>query len=72
MTQFKEQRNHRKGKHVEKKYHLIREIVLRGDVVVEKITSIENLANLFMKTLPTRVFDCHKDSLCVTCVPSML
>ena len=72
MTQFKEQRNHRKGKHVEKKYHLIREIVLRGDVAVKKITSIENLTNSFMKTLSTRVFDCHRDSLRATCAPSML
>ena len=30
---------------------LIREIVLRGDVVVEKIAFVEKLADPFMKTL---------------------
>ena len=50
----KESRNHRKGKHNDRKYHLISEIVMRGDVVVEKIASTENLVNLFMKTLSTR------------------
>ena len=54
VPQSKELRNHRKGKHNERKYHLISEIVMRGDVVVEKIASTENLVNLFMKTLSTR------------------
>ena len=42
---------------------LIREIALRGDVVVEKIAFAEKLADPFMKTLSTRVFDGHSDSL---------
>ena len=44
------------------KYHLIREIVIKGDVAMEKITSIKNLADPFTKALSTRVFDHHKDS----------
>ena len=30
----KEPRSHKRGKHIERKYHLIREIVSRGDMVV--------------------------------------
>ena len=39
VAQAKEPRNHRKGKYIERKYHLVREIVLRGDIIVEKIAS---------------------------------
>ena len=37
VAQSKEPRNHQKGKHIERKYHLICEILMTGDVVVEKI-----------------------------------
>ena len=37
MTQSKESRNNQKGKHIERKYHLICDKVMIGDVVVEKI-----------------------------------
>ena len=36
----KEPRIHKRGKHIERKYHLIREIVHRGDVAFMKITNI--------------------------------
>ncbi|TYJ99757.1 gag/pol protein [Cucumis melo var. makuwa] len=35
VANFKEPRSHKRGKHIEKKYHLIREIVQRGDVIVK-------------------------------------
>ena len=71
MAQSKEQSNHRKGKHIEMKYHyhLIHDIVMREDVVVENIISTTNLADPNMKTLSTKVFDHHRDSLGVRCVP---
>ena len=43
VAQAKEPRNHRKGKHIKRKYHLVREIVQRGDIIVEKIASEDNL-----------------------------
>ena len=56
MAQPKELRNHKnkkkqKKKYIERKYHLIHEIVQRGDIVVEKIPSINNPADPFTKTL---------------------
>ena len=59
----KEPRAHSKDKHIERKYHLIREIVRRGDVVVTKIASKDNLANTFTKCLPTKVFEGHLEGL---------
>ena len=37
VANSREPRSHRRGKHIECKYHLIREIVHRGDVVVTQI-----------------------------------
>ena len=42
-------RTYKKGKHIERKYHLIRDIVQRGDVVVIKIASADNLAYPFTR-----------------------
>ena len=56
VAQSKEPRNHKRGKHIECKYQLIREIVVCGDVIVAKIASAENLADPFTKTLPQRTF----------------
>ena len=56
VAQSKEPKNHRKGKHVERKYHLIRDILQRGDVTVTKIATADNLENLFTKALPHKPF----------------
>ena len=37
VAQSKDPRNHKKGKHIERKYHIIQDIVAWGDVVVAKI-----------------------------------
>ena len=59
----KEPRSHKRGEHIEMKYHLIQEIVHRGDVAVMKIASEQNLADPFTKTLPKRVFTGHLEGL---------
>jgi hypothetical protein len=69
-AQSKEPRNHRRGKHIECKYHLIREIVTQGDVVVAKIPSAENLAVPFTKTLPYKIFESHLQGIGVKCMPN--
>ena len=63
VANSKEPRSHKRGKHIERKYHLIREIVHRGDVAVMKIGSGQNLADPFTKTLPKRVFKGHLEGL---------
>ena len=52
VAQSKDPRNHTKGKYIERKYHIIRDIVARGDVVVAKIESAKILADPFTKALP--------------------
>ncbi|WKA05324.1 hypothetical protein VitviT2T_023298 [Vitis vinifera] len=63
VANAKEPRNHRKGKHIERKFHLVREIVSRGDVSVEKIASANNIADPFTKTLPARSFEQHLEGI---------
>ena len=48
------------------------EIVQMGDIVVDKIPSIDNLTDPFIKTLIEKAFYGHRDTLGVRCVPSML
>ena len=63
VTNSKEPRSHKKAKHIERKYHLIREIVHRGDVTVMKIASENNLADPFTKTLLARSFKSHIEGM---------
>ena len=63
VAQSKDPRNHKKGKHIERKYHIIRDIIARGDVVVAKIESANNLADPFTKTLSQRTFESHLEGM---------
>ena len=51
VANSREPRSHKRGKHIERKYHLIREIINRRDVIVTKIQTLDNLADSFTKTL---------------------
>lgn len=68
VANLKEPRTHKRAKHIERKYHLIRDIVHRGDVVVTKIASADNLADLFTKSLPVKTFDHHLEGMGLRCV----
>ena len=59
VANAKEPRNHLKGKHIERKFRLVREIVNRGDVSIEKIASMNNIVDSFTKTLLGRSFEQH-------------
>ncbi|KAA0048709.1 retrovirus-related pol polyprotein from transposon tnt 1-94 [Cucumis melo var. makuwa] len=63
IVNSKEPRSHKRGKHIERKYHLIREIVQRGDVIVTKIASEHNIVDPFTKILTAKVFEGHLESL---------
>ena len=48
IANSKEPRSHKREKHIERKYHLIREIVHREDIAIMKLASKQNLADPFM------------------------
>ena len=47
----KEPRSHKKFKHIERHYHIIRELIRKGDVLVQKVASSDNVANPLIKAL---------------------
>ena len=51
IVNLKEPRSHKRGKHIERNYHIIRETVGRGDGVVSHIASEDNLAYPLTKDL---------------------
>ena len=72
VAQSKEPRSEKKKKLILRKYHLIRDFIDRGDIVVTKITSEENLTDPFTKSLPKRVFEKHVNFMGLRSVPSLL
>ena len=57
IAQAKEPKSHHRTKHILRCYHLVREIVERGDVDLQKIDGKENLADPFVKALGVKEFD---------------
>ena len=51
IAQAKEPQSHNRSRHVIHKYHLIREIVDRKEIVVEKIPTEDNVADPLTKAL---------------------
>ena len=47
----KEPRSHQKSKHIERHYHIIRELIGKGDVLVQKVASTDNVADPLTKAL---------------------
>ncbi|CAN4091395.1 unnamed protein product [Withania somnifera] len=72
VANSKEPQSHKRAKHIKRKYHLIRDIVQRGDVVVAKIASKNNLADPFTKALPQKPFDRHVEGMSVKVVDAWL
>ena len=63
LANSKEPRTHKLGKHIERKYHLIQEIVQRGDVIATQIASEHNVVDSFTKAFAAKVFEGHLESL---------
>ena len=63
IAQSKEPRSHQKSKHVMRRFHLIREIVDRGDVKVNKVDGAANTADPLTKPLPQASHEMHNASM---------
>ncbi|KAJ9552609.1 hypothetical protein OSB04_016654 [Centaurea solstitialis] len=63
VAQAKEPREHHKSRHVLRKYHLIREIIGRGDVRICKIPTEENVADPLTKPLARVKHETHANSI---------
>jgi hypothetical protein len=63
IVQAKELRAHKRVKHVLWRYHLIREIIGRGDVKVCKVHTNHNVADPLTKPLPQPKHEAHMRSM---------
>ena len=61
----KEHGSHRQSKHILRCYHLIREIIERGDVKICKVSTNDNVADPLTKALTQRKHDHHTRSMCI-------
>jgi hypothetical protein len=59
MGLLRKPRNHQKNKHVMRKFHLIREIVRRGDIKICKVHMDLNVADPLTKPLPQPKHEAH-------------
>ena len=72
VAQSKKHRSHKRQKHILRKYYLICDFIDRGDTVVTKITSEENLVDPFTKSLLERVFEKHVSCMGLRSIPDLL
>ncbi|KAL1225054.1 Retrovirus-related Pol polyprotein from transposon TNT 1-94 [Cardamine amara subsp. amara] len=59
IAQAKEPRSHQKSKHIERRYHLIRDIIDRGDMKISRVPTDENVADPLTKPLPRPKHESH-------------
>ena len=59
IAQAKEPRSHQRSKHILRRYHLIREIIERGDVKICRVPTEDNVADPLTKPLPQAKNDRH-------------
>ncbi|XP_057808554.1 secreted RxLR effector protein 161-like [Salvia miltiorrhiza] len=72
VAQAKEPRPTNRNKHIPRRYHMIREIIERGDVKLERVPTDDNLADPFTKPLCIAKHNKHFESLGVRHVGSWL
>ncbi|KAG8491868.1 hypothetical protein CXB51_015214 [Gossypium anomalum] len=63
----KDQMFHERTKHIDFRYHFVRDIIARGDIVVSKISTHENPADMMTKSLPITKFEHCLDLVGVHC-----
>ena len=63
IAQAKEPRSYQRSKHILRRFHLIREIIDRGDVKICRVCTDDNVADPLTKPLPQSKHDRHTRSL---------
>lgn len=63
IAQAKEPRSHQRSKHILRRYHLIREIIDRGDVHIGRVPTDDNVADPLTKALSQQKHDGHTSSM---------
>ncbi|PKI33257.1 hypothetical protein CRG98_046351 [Punica granatum] len=67
IAQAKELRSHQKSKHIERRYHIIREIIGRGDVAMQKVASTNNVVDPLTKATTQQQLKKHHEKIGLRC-----
>ena len=57
IAQVRKPRSHQKFKHILRRFHLIREIIDLGNIVIERVSSNNNITDPLTKALTQSVFE---------------
>ncbi|KAI5446237.1 hypothetical protein KIW84_014177 [Lathyrus oleraceus] len=68
----REPRSHQRSKHILRRYHLIREIIDRGDVKICRVPTLDNIADPLTKPLAQQKHDGHTRSMGIRGMPDWL
>ncbi|KAL0313488.1 UNVERIFIED_CONTAM: Retrovirus-related Pol polyprotein from transposon RE2 [Sesamum radiatum] len=63
IAQAKEPRSHHRSKHILRRYHLLREMVSRGDCRMDRVSSTENTADPLTKPMSQIAHTQHLDKM---------
>ncbi|KAL0416500.1 UNVERIFIED_CONTAM: hypothetical protein Slati_3481900 [Sesamum latifolium] len=63
IAQAMELRSHHNSKHILRRYHLLREIVSRGDVRMDRVSSAENTVDPLTKPMSQIAHTQHLDKM---------
>ena len=63
----KDQMFHERTKHIDVRYHFVRDVIARGDIVVSKVSTHDNPADMMTKALPVAKFEHCLDLVGVCC-----
>ena len=63
IAQAKEPRSHQRSKHILRRYHLIREIIERGDMKICRVPTDDNIADPLTMPLPHTKYESHTRSM---------
>ncbi|RVW86372.1 Retrovirus-related Pol polyprotein from transposon TNT 1-94 [Vitis vinifera] len=63
----KDQMFHKRTKHIDMQYHFVRDIIARGDIVVGKVSTHDNLIDMMTKTLLVAKFEHCLDLVGIHC-----
>ena len=72
IAQAKEPRSHQQSKHILSRYHLIQEIIYRGNMKIFKILTLDNVVDPLTNPLAQQQHDRHTISMGIRGMPDWL
>ena len=69
IANSREPRSHKNSKHIKRRFHILREYVKEGDIMICKVHTDQNIADPLTKSLPRAKHDQHQESMGVRYLP---